>query len=99
MARPADPASSRVRMAEQVEPMYMSVVDAEVLTGISRYTWRAYAYRGVVESAKVGLGRNGRLVIPVSEVKRIMQECTRPRVAGAVPEQSNKGARQREARA
>jgi hypothetical protein len=78
--RAANPGSRTHRMAADVEPEYMSVVDAEVLTGVSRWTWRQYAYRGVVESAKVGTGRNARLLIPIAEVRRILRECTRPRV-------------------
>ena len=70
---------SRIRMAESVQPEYMSVVDAELATSISRWYWRSLAYAGKVESVKLGSPKNGRLVIPVSEVRRVMAEATRPR--------------------
>jgi hypothetical protein len=63
-------------MAETVQPKYVSVDQAEIITGVSRWTWRAYAYQGKVESCKVG----ARLLIPVSEVSRLIAEGTRPRV-------------------
>ena len=68
--------SATKRLAETVTPEYMSVDDAEVLTGISRWTWRAYAYQGKVTSCKVG----ARLLIPVAEVRRVIAEGTRVRV-------------------
>jgi len=74
------PASRRVRMAQDVTPRYVSVVDAEIWTGISRWFWRKLAYDGKVESAKLGSPKNGRLVIPIREVERVMAEATRPRV-------------------
>jgi hypothetical protein len=77
---PTTPPSLQARMAEMIEPEYMSVVDAEVLTGISRWYWRSLAYGGKVESVKLGSPKNGRLVIPISEVRRVMAEHTRPRV-------------------
>lgn len=75
-----NPSLSTVRMAKLVNPEYMSVVDAELTTSISRWFWRSLAYSGKVESVKLGSPKNGRLVIPVSEVRRIMQEATRPRM-------------------
>lgn len=78
---PTTPPSLQTRMAEAVEPEYMSVVDAEVLTGISRWYWRGLAYKGQVESVKLGSPKNGRLVIPIREVRRVMQEATRQRVS------------------
>jgi hypothetical protein len=68
--------STTKRLAETIEPEFMSVDQAEIMTGISRWTWRAYAYQGKLESCKVG----ARLLIPVSEVRRIIAEGTRPRV-------------------
>jgi hypothetical protein len=62
-----------------VEPEYVGVDDAEILTGLSRWTWRAWAYSGRVGSVKAGT----RLLIPVAEIRRVMAEGTRPRVAGA----------------
>jgi hypothetical protein len=64
-------------MTETVQPEYVSVDQAEILTGVSRWTWRAYAYQGKVTSCKVG----ARLLIPITEIRRIIAEGTRPRVA------------------
>ena len=75
MAAAVTPALNRVT---DVTPAYMGVTEAEVLSGISRWTWRAYCYKGVIESTKVGQ----RLLIPVSEITRILSEGRRPRVDG-----------------
>lgn len=58
-------------------PAYMGVDDAEAMTGLSRWTWRKYAYEGRVASTKVGR----RLLIPVSEIERIMTQGLRPAVS------------------
>lgn len=65
-------------MAETVAPEYVSVDQAEIMTGVSRWTWRAYAYQGKVESCKVG----ARLLIPIREIRRVISEGTRPRIDG-----------------
>jgi hypothetical protein len=64
------------RMATAVQPEYLSVDQAEIITGVSRWTWRAYAYQGKVESCKVG----ARLLIPVAEVRRVLNEGRRARI-------------------
>jgi excisionase family DNA binding protein len=56
---------------------YLSVAAAEAETGVSRWTWRRMAYDGRVESTKVGT----RLLIPASEVDRVISEGTRPRLS------------------
>lgn len=53
---------------------YVSVVDAEYRTGVSRWTWRRWAYDGKVGSVKLGK----RLLIPVAEIDRLVSENTRP---------------------
>lgn len=58
------------------EPEYLSVADAERLSGRSRWAWRKDAYSQRVESVKIGT----KLLIPVREVRRVMEENTRPRV-------------------
>jgi hypothetical protein len=75
MAADVTPALKRVT---DVTPAFMGVIEAEVLSGISRWTWRAYCYKGTIESTKVGQ----RLLIPVSEITRILSEGRRPRVDG-----------------
>jgi hypothetical protein len=59
-----------------VQPEYVRVADAEVLSGLSRWTWRRYAYSGKVASIKVG----ERLLIPVAEIRRIMAKGYRPAI-------------------
>jgi hypothetical protein len=59
------------------KPAYMGVDDAEVMSGLSKWTWRKYAYEGRIASTKVGR----RLLIPVAEIERIMSEGLRPAVA------------------
>jgi len=68
----------KITMAETVQPEYVSVDQAEILTGVSKWTWRAYAYKGAVESCKVG----ARLLIPITEIRRCLAEGRRPRVDG-----------------
>lgn len=55
-----------------------SVKEAEIETGVSQWTWRNLAYSGKVESIKIGT----RLLIPVSEIERVIAEGRRPRAAG-----------------
>lgn len=55
---------------------FVSVLEAEVLTGISQWTWRQHVYRGKIESVKVGT----RLLIPVREIRRVLAKGYRPRV-------------------
>lgn len=61
---------------KSIEPEYVGVSDAELMTGLSRWTWRAWAYSGRITSVKAGR----RLLIPLSEIRRVMDEGTRPRV-------------------
>lgn len=64
------------RMSDRkVQAKYLGVKEAEELTGVSRWTWRRYAYTGVVESIKIGK----RLLISSSEIERLVAEGTRPR--------------------
>ncbi len=59
---------------------YLGVAEAEEMTGVSRWTWRRWAYDGKITSTKLG----SRLLIPASEIDRVISEGTRPRVAEAV---------------
>jgi hypothetical protein len=56
----------------------MSVDQAQAFSSISRWTWRAKAYSGEIESIKVG----ARMLIPVSEIERVIREGRRPRADG-----------------
>lgn len=61
-----------------IQPEFIGPGDAELLTGVSRWTWRVAAYQGRIESCKIG----NRLLIPLSEVRRLISEGTRPRRDG-----------------
>jgi hypothetical protein len=77
-------------MAEVTQPEFVSVDGAEILTGVSRWTWRSYAYKGKIESSKIG----ARLLIPLSEIRRVIAEGRRPRTDGlAAGEPSSKASR------
>lgn len=54
---------------------YLGVGEAEARTGVSRWTWRRWAYDGKVASVKLGK----RLLIPNTEIERLIAENTRPR--------------------
>ena len=59
---------------QSITPEYVGVDQAEVMSGLSRWTWRHYAYAGKIASVKAGK----RLLIPVSEIRRIMSAGYRP---------------------
>jgi len=67
---------STIKFPAAIKPEYVGVDQAEVMTDISRWTWRRYAYQGKVASVKAGK----RLLIPISEVQRVMAEGYRPAV-------------------
>ncbi len=58
---------------------YLGVAEAEAQTGVSRWTWRRWAYDGKITSVKLGK----RLLIPASEIERLVTDNTRPRLAEA----------------
>jgi excisionase family DNA binding protein len=66
-----------VIVARIAEPQLLSVVAAADLTGIASMTWRKYCYSGKIASVKIG----DRLLIPRTEVQRIIDEGYRPSVA------------------
>jgi hypothetical protein len=63
----------------RVEPEFVSVQGAETMTGRSRWSWRRDAYEGKIASVKLG----AKLLIPIAEIRRVIAENTRPRVAEA----------------
>ena len=63
-------------MERRLEARLFSVQEAEALTGISRWSWRRMAYDGRVASVKIGR----RLLIPASEIDRLVADNTRPRL-------------------
>ena len=60
--------------AEMPEKL-VSVYDAAEQTGLTHWAWRRWAALGRVSSAKLGR----RLLIPASEVERVIAEGMRPR--------------------
>lgn len=60
----------------KIEPEYLGVDEAEIMTGRSRWSWRKDCYSGRIASVKIGR----RLLIPASELRRVLAEGTRPRV-------------------
>lgn len=66
------------KVNRKVETEYLSVKDAELMTGRSRWSWRRDAYEGKIASVKLGAS----LLLPLSEVRRLIAENTRPAVVG-----------------
>ena len=62
------------RVLQNLAAQFVSVMDAETRTGVSRWTWRRWAYDGKGGSGKLGK----RLLIPVAEIDRLVSENTRP---------------------
>ena len=67
-------ASRRNTETTPVIRKYLSPAEAELATGISKWTWRRRAYQGSITSVKLGR----RLLVPISEVERLILEGTRP---------------------
>lgn len=65
----------------RTEAKLLSVADAEAVTGVSRWTWRRWSYDGKIASTKLGK----RLLIPVAEIERLMEENTRPALEPRLP--------------
>jgi excisionase family DNA binding protein len=57
---------------------FLGVAEAEALTGVSRWSWRRWAYDGKISSVKLGK----RLLIPTSEIERLVGEGLRPHLPG-----------------
>jgi hypothetical protein len=74
--RSLNPRQEVVRTQEYVSP-----AEGEARYPFSRWTLRQWAYTGRIESVKIG-GAKGRLLIPVAEIERVIEEGRRPR-AGA----------------
>jgi len=66
----------RSKVDRKIEPEFVDVKGAEIITGRSRWSWRRDAYSGKIASVKLG----ARLLIPVAEIRRVIAENTRPRL-------------------
>lgn len=62
-------------LAKTVERKFYSVDEAEMLTGISRWTWRDWIAAGKIDSFKLG----ARVLIPQEEIDRVLREGFRAR--------------------
>jgi len=60
--------------SQKIVREFLSVKEAKALTGISDWTWREWAEIGKCASVKIG----HRLLIPVSEIQRLLLEGLRP---------------------
>lgn len=68
------------KTADTQQPKLLTVDAAAAISGESRWTWRARAYKGVVASVKIGNSQKARLLIPESEVLRLIEQGMRPAV-------------------
>jgi hypothetical protein len=69
----------RSKANRKIETELLGMADAEAMTGRSRWSWRRDCYSGAIASVKIGR----RLFVPMSEVRRVIAENTRPRLEGA----------------
>jgi hypothetical protein len=76
-------------VAAEIQPELIGVGEAQILSGVSKWTWRSYAYQRLIESVKIG----NRLLVPISEVRRMIREGTRPRRDGLPAGAPSKGDR------
>jgi excisionase family DNA binding protein len=63
---------------------YLSLTEAQEMTGVSRFTWRLWVYNRRIESVKLG----GRVLIPRRAIEEMIAENTRPRAAAASQQHS-----------
>jgi hypothetical protein len=84
-----------VTIIAKVEQELVSVQGAEIMTGRSRWSWRRDAYGGLISSVKLGT----KLLIPMSEIRRVIAEGTRPRLENPMPPAKQKGVRGNQVRA
>ena len=69
------------KMNRKIEAELLGMAEAEEMTGRSRWSWRRDCYSGAVASVKIG----AKLLIPISEVRRVIAENTRPRLQDVRP--------------
>jgi len=54
---------------EQTTKLYYSLVEAQIASGVSQHTWRAWVQGGKVNYARAG----AKILIPASEIERILR--------------------------
>jgi excisionase family DNA binding protein len=67
------------KVNRKIEPELLGMAEAEAMTGVSRWTFRRWAYAGKISSVKLG----NRLMISRVELDRVIAEGTRPRLQDA----------------
>ena len=67
------------KMNRRIDPELLGMAEAEAMTGVSRWTFRRWAYAGRISSVKLG----NRLMISRVELDRVIAEGTRPRLQDA----------------
>jgi hypothetical protein len=70
--------ATQCSIPQSAPPKLLTVQGCAALTGESTWTWRARCYAGCCESVKMS-GPKSRLLIPESEVYRLIEEGRRPR--------------------
>ena len=70
--------SDKRELRATVTPEFLSCDEAEILSSVSRWTWRKMAYDGRIESVKIG----SRLLLPIREIQRVLREGARKRKDG-----------------
>lgn len=76
--RDMDGLAMQSKVDRKIQPELLGMAEAEEMTGRSRWSWRRDCYSGAVASVKIGR----RLFVPMSEVRRVIAENTRPRSTG-----------------
>ena len=74
-------ARSAFQPPREYRTQYVSPKQAAEMTGLSIWSWRSFAYSGKVASVKISKSKQSRLLIPLSEVERVMAEGLRPALA------------------
>jgi hypothetical protein len=64
----------------KLEAEYTDPKGAEALSSRSRYCWLRDTYEGKISSVKIGR----KVLIPIREIRRRLEEATRPRTDQAV---------------
>jgi hypothetical protein len=75
---PSPPAVPVPAAAASAPRTFVTVQRAAEISGESPWSWRARAYRGLIESCKPQ-GPKSRLLIPLDEVERFLAAGLRPR--------------------
>jgi excisionase family DNA binding protein len=59
-----------IDVTDQRSPLAVSIEEAARLSGLSKYTIRAYERRGLIKATRIGR----RVLIPIDELKRVLRD-------------------------